>query len=55
MPTKKPVLQVVIEQKYYDKISELAKADERSASYIAKKIIEQYFKELETKNPEKDI
>lgn len=50
MPTKKPVLQVVIEQEYYDKISELAKTNDRSASYIAKKIIEEYFNKLENKN-----
>lgn len=47
MPTKKPVVQVVLEEKYYKKLKALAEPDKRSCSNQSARIIEQYIDNYE--------
>lgn len=51
MPTKKPVVQTVIEQQYYDKLKEIARINgNRKISDQARRILEQYIDNYETNN-----
>lgn len=47
MPSKKPRIQAILEQKYYDKYCYLCKRDNRSESNLGKMIIEKYIDEYE--------
>lgn len=47
MPTKKPILQVVLTNEYNKKLKALAELKERSSSSLGAKIIEQYIDEYE--------
>lgn len=47
MPTKKPRIQTILEQEYYDKFSYLCKRDKRTESNLGKMIIEKYIDEYE--------
>lgn len=47
MPTKKPRIQAILEQEYYDKYLYLCKRDNRSESNLGKMIIEKYIDEYE--------
>ena len=55
MPTKKPVVQIVISNKYYEKLKTLAEKEEKSASSQGAKIIEQYIDNYEMTNGTIDI
>lgn len=48
MPTKKPKLQVILEETTYNKLKELAEEDKRSLSQMGSIIIEKYINEYET-------
>lgn len=47
MPTKKPRIQAILEQKYYDKYTYLCKRDKRTESNLGKMIIEKYIDDYE--------
>lgn len=47
MPTKKPRIQTILEQEYYEKYCHLCKRDNRSESNFGKMIIEKYIDEYE--------
>lgn len=48
MPTKKPRLQIILENEYYQKLNYLCKRDKRSESNMGKVIIEKYIDEYES-------
>lgn len=50
MPTKKPVIQVVLEEKYFKKIKKIADSEGRSMSNQASRIIEKFIDEYEKEN-----
>lgn len=50
MPTKKPITQIVLTEKYSKKLSHIAKEEGRSKSSQGAKIIEKYIDEYEEKN-----
>ena len=50
MPTKKPVVQIVISDIYYKKLQTLGKKEDKSNSKIGAKIIERYIDEYEKEN-----
>ena len=50
MPTKKPVVQVVLEEKYYKKLKALAEPEKRSCSNQGARIIEKYMKNRENES-----
>lgn len=52
MPTKKPVVQIVLTNEYNEKLKILAKEKERSASAIGARIIEQYIDQYEKEHGE---
>lgn len=43
MPTKKPIVQVVLSQKYHEQLKKLAEKEDKSLSQMSAKIIENYF------------
>lgn len=47
MPTKKPRLQIILENEYYEKFKAICKKDDRSESKLGKRIIEKYIDEYE--------
>ena len=47
MPTKKPVVQVVLEETYHKKLLKLAEPHKRSASNQGARIIEEYINQYE--------
>lgn len=47
MPTKKPRIQTILEEKYYKKFSYLCKRDGRSESNMSKFIIQSYIDQYE--------
>ena len=55
MPTKKPVVQVVLEEKYYKKLKALAEPEKRSCSNQGARIIEKYIDEYEAEHGEIQI
>lgn len=52
MPTKKPVVQVVLEERYYKKLKALAEPEKRSCSNQSARIIEQYIDAYEAEHGE---
>lgn len=50
MPTKKPVVQVVLSDIYYKKLQALGKKEDKSNSKIGAKIIERYIDDYEKEN-----
>lgn len=48
MSTKKPRLQLIIEEEYYKKFKELCKKDDRTESNLGGKIIKNYIDQYET-------
>ena len=50
MPTKKPVTQIVLTEKYSKKLTYLAKQEQRSRSNQGARIIEQYIDNYEERN-----
>lgn len=55
MPTKKPVVQIVLTEKYYKKLKHLAALEDKSASSQGAKIIEQFIDNYEAQHGEIDI
>lgn len=52
MPTKKPVIQMVLTEKYSKKLAYIAKEEERSKSNQGARIIEKFIDEYEEKHGE---
>ena len=52
MPTKKPVLQAVMEQSVYMKFLEICKAEDRTPSKQASRVITEYVSRYEDENGE---
>ena len=50
MPTKKPVIQTVIEENIYNKFKEICKKEDRSESKMAAIIIKKYIEQYEKEN-----
>lgn len=50
MPTNKPKVQVILTQKYYEKLLKIAAEEERSVSQATARIIEKYIDSYEEKN-----
>lgn len=50
MPTKKPVIQTVVEESVYNKFKEICKREDRSESKMAAIIIRQYIEQYEQEN-----
>ena len=50
MPTKKPVVQVVLEENYYKKLKAIAEPLNRKISDQGRRIIEKYIDEYEKQN-----
>lgn len=50
MPTKKPVIQTVIEENIYNKFKEICKKEDRSESKMAAIIIKKYIEQYEQEN-----
>ena len=51
MPTKKPIVQTVLEEQYYNKLKEIAEINgNRKISDQARRIIEKYIDDYETAN-----
>lgn len=50
MPTKKPIVQVVLNEKYTKKLEYIAQEEQRSKSNMGAKIIEKYIDEYEKEN-----
>ena len=50
MPTKKPVIQTVVEENVYNKFKEICKKEDRSESKMAAIIIRQYIEQYELEN-----
>lgn len=50
MPTKKPIVQIVLEQKYFDKLKIIATENERKTSDQGRRIIEKFIDEYEQNN-----
>lgn len=55
MPTKKPILQVVLSEKYNKKLKIIANSEERSASSQGARIIEKFIDDYEKEHGEIDI
>ena len=47
MGTKKPIIQCILEQEYYEKFKTLCKKDERSESKLGGMIIKKYIDQYE--------
>lgn len=52
MPTKKPIVQIVLEEKYYKKLKTIANQEQRSASNQGARIIEKYIEQYESEHGE---
>lgn len=52
MPTKKPVIQIVLTEKYNKKLAYIAKEEEHSKSNQGARIIEKFIDEYEEKHGE---
>ena len=52
MPTKKPIIQIVLTEKYNKKLAYIAKEEERSKSNQGSSMIEKYIDEYEEKHGE---
>ena len=52
MPTKKPIIQIVLTEKYNKKLDYIAKEEERSKSNQGARMIEKYIDEYEEKHGE---
>lgn len=52
MPSRKPIVQIVLNSKYYTKLKKLAEDEERSLSNQGQRIIEKYIDEYESKHGE---
>lgn len=50
MPTKKPVIQIVLTPKYKQKLNALANLEDKSTSSLGGKIIEQFIDQYEKEN-----
>lgn len=50
MPTKKPIIQIVLEQKYFDKLKIIATENDRRTSDQGRRIIEKFIDEYEQNN-----
>ncbi len=50
MPTKKPIIQTVIEEDIYNKFKEICKREDRTESKMAAIIIKQYVEQYEREN-----
>lgn len=50
MPTRKPVIQTVVEETVYNKFKEICTREDRSESKMAAIIIKQYIEQYEQKN-----
>lgn len=50
MPTKKPVIQTVVEESIYNKFKEICNREDRSESKMAAIIIKQYIEQYEREN-----
>ena len=50
MPTKKPIVQIVLEQKYFDKLKIIATENDRKTSDQGRRIIEKFIDEYEQNN-----
>lgn len=50
MPTKKPVIQTVIEENIYNKFKKICKKEDRSESKMAAIIIKKYIEQYEQEN-----
>lgn len=50
MPTRKPVIQTVIEENIYNKFKEICNREDRSESKMAAIIIKQYVEQYEKEN-----
>lgn len=50
MPTRKPVIQTVVEENIYNKFKEICSREDRSESKMAAIIIRQYIEQYEQKN-----
>ncbi len=49
MPTKKPVIQTVIDENIYNKFKEICKKEDRTESKMAAIIIKEYIEQYEKK------
>lgn len=52
MPTKKPIIQTVVEESVYNKFKEICKKNDRTESKMTAIIIKQYIDQYEEKNGE---
>ncbi len=52
MPTKKPIIQIVLSKKYTEKLEYIAKREERSKSAQGARIIEEYIENYEAEHGE---
>ena len=50
MPTRKPVVQIVLSNSYYKKLQILGRKEDKSNSKIGAKIIEKYIDDYEKEN-----
>lgn len=50
MPTKKPIIQTVVDEDIYDKFKEICKREDRTESKMAAIIIRQYIEQYEKEN-----
>ena len=50
MPTKKPIVQIVLSESYYKKLQILGRKEDKSNSKIGAKIIERYIDDYEKEN-----
>lgn len=50
MPTKKPVIQTVVDENIYNKFKEICNREDRSESKMAEIIIRQYIEQYEKEN-----
>lgn len=55
MPSRKPIVQIVLNSKYYTKLKKLAEDEERSLSNQGQRIIEKYIDEYESKHGEIEL
>lgn len=55
MPTKKPIVQIVLTEKYHKKLKQIARLEDKSASSQGAKIIEQFIDNYEAQHGEIDL
>ena len=49
--TKKPIIQVVLEEEYYQELKKLAQANDRSMSKQSARIIKKYIDDIRREKP----